>query len=377
MKASPRRYKIIIAFMACQATVLACVSGVWATTPLKLDNPPALREIAFKHYLENKQESALDFYQKAIEKSIKEYGANASYTSEVYLEASTVALNLSKFTLAESYLNKAVTINPNSLVARLRLAEVLKLRQKPEAELAQIELAIVHHQLSPEARSKFVIWLQQNNPAQASKQAFLINQSNNELPAPQASVEARKTPESLAHITPIAVTPVPAAQTAGKRNMSARQPDSRHSKENKNKVKTHLGNQINVKASKIKTVESSQSAKKSKSSKPHAVNKLVKPNKNKGGSVLIPPPPPLLPGVPTLAPETGIAPSPAKAQTKKPKIKDKKEAPVKSVPKEEKSAKSDNESSAATELKAAPASTNNPEADSNFLIDWGGVKKKK
>jgi tetratricopeptide (TPR) repeat protein len=371
MNVSQLRQKLMMQ-MIYLCVILPGFTSAWAAAPLKLDNPPALRDIAFRRYLENKPDTALDFYQKAIEKSVREYGANASYTSELYLEASTVALSMSKFTLAENYLSKAVTINPNSIVARMRLAEVLKLREKPQAELGQIEAAISRHGQTAEARGKLVAWLQRNNPAQASKQAFLINRVNNPPSASHSLSEPIKKTEPLASITPINVTSIPAVKA----------PNKTESKDKKNKTKA----KNNTQTSKTKNEEPSQRVKKSKTAQPHVINKSAKKSKGKGDFGLIPPPP--VPAIPLLAPESGLSAeqqSLPKAETTMHKTKekkdkrDKKEISGKTANKEAKPTKAspDSEPPSAKEAKVAPPNTSDPEADSNFLIDWGGVKKKK
>lgn len=367
--------------MAYLALMLSGCAYVRASTPLRLDNPPALRDIAFRHYLENEAASALDFYQKAIDKSVKDYGANATYTGELYLEASTVALQMSKFNLAENYLTKAVSINPNSLVARMRLATLLRLRQKPDSELAQIQLAIARHEHCPEAGSQLVAWLQQNNPAQATRQAFLLGQanSNNESSSGQTSNQTKNKPESLAHITPIAVGAVPAVKTINKREVQEKPADNKHLKDRKNRAKNRPPKQKSAQQSKTQKVEPGPSAKSLKPAQSFVAKKPMRKTKNSSGLGLIPPPPPLAPGIPTLAPETSAAQNQTKPESKKHKRKDKKELPGKNPAKEGKPGAStaETEPSTVKEAPPAPVNTSNPDADSNFLIDWGGVKNKK
>jgi tetratricopeptide (TPR) repeat protein len=354
--------------------ILTTVSEAYAIAPLKLDNPPALREIAFKHYLENKADLSLDFYQKAIEKSTKEYGDGATYTGELYLEASTVALGMSKFSLAENYLNKAVSINPNSVTARLKLAELLKLRQKPEAAHSQIEQALVHNGKSNEARGQLVAWLQKNNPAQASRQAFLIDRVNNGLPP--ASSQSTSKPETLAHITPISPKPVNLIQ-AGKKDSNKKTADAKHQK-NKDKAEKAKGKVASKTDSMTK--ESTKPVKKARTKQSPGSRK----GKSNGTFGLIPPPPPLIPGIPMMAPELNStsAPEPSTTpETKAHKQKDKavKDKQSKNKHKDEKSGKTEaaSESSSEKESKIAPPGKSNAEAEPDFLIDWGGAKKKK
>lgn len=157
----------------CLTAAFGLASASSAAT--KTADAPALRSIAFEHYLSGDTEAALDFYQKAIDTAAHDYGAESSYIGQLYYEMGTLALDAKKFVRSESYLQKAVQHNPNSVMARVKFAEVLQMRGKNEEALQQIHGALAKHGNSPEAREALVIWLQTNKKtAHAIHESFHI-----------------------------------------------------------------------------------------------------------------------------------------------------------------------------------------------------------
>jgi tetratricopeptide (TPR) repeat protein len=147
-----------------------------SVTSLQAETPQELRSIAFRRHLENNNDAALDFYQRAIDKSNKEFGANSTYAGDLYFEMGLLAFSVSKFTTAEYCLTRAVQINPHAVVARLKLAELLRLREKPAAARAQIQQSVENNINSAEARQQLAVLLQETNPAAAAKQSFMVHQ---------------------------------------------------------------------------------------------------------------------------------------------------------------------------------------------------------
>jgi tetratricopeptide (TPR) repeat protein len=172
-------------------------------TSLEVDSPQELRTIAFRRNLENRRDTALDFYQKAIERSSKEYGADSSYTGDLCFEMGLLAFSMSKFTTAEACLARAVQINPHSVVARLKLAQLLKLREKNSAARFQIQQSVEKNTASPEARQQLAAYLQETNPAAAAKQSFLVRQLLSGIPIkvikPKPAPTMSQTASSVGH----------------------------------------------------------------------------------------------------------------------------------------------------------------------------------
>lgn len=181
---------------------------------------PGLRSIAFEHYLSGDTEAALDYYQKAIDTASRDYGAESSYIGQLYYEMGTLALDAKKFVRSEAYLQKAVQHNPNSVMARVKFAELLQLRGKNDEALQQINTALAKHSSSPEAREALVIWLQSNHKtARAIHESYNISMAAaGNTVAPPAVLAKVDTPKSadtalIAAAAP-APTPAPAAPAA-------------------------------------------------------------------------------------------------------------------------------------------------------------------
>lgn len=178
---------------------------------------PGLRSIAFEHYLSGDTEAALDYYQKAIDTASRDYGAESSYIGQLYYEMGTLALDAKKFVRSEAYLQKAVQHNPNSIMARVKFAELLQLRGKNDEALQQIHAALSKHSSSPEAREALVIWLQSNHKtARAIHESYNISvaAAGNTVAPPVVTVVAAKTeaPKDTALIA--AATPAPPSAPA-------------------------------------------------------------------------------------------------------------------------------------------------------------------
>lgn len=183
---------------------------------------PGLRSIAFEHYLSGDTEAALDYYQKAIDTASRDYGSESSYIGQLYYEMGTLALDAKKFVRSEAYLQKAVQHNPNSIMARVKFAELLQLRGKNDEALQQIHAALSKHSSSPEAREALVIWLQSNHKtARAIHESYNISvaAAGNTVAPPAVTMVAAKsdTPKTdtalIAAAAP-APTPAPAAPAA-------------------------------------------------------------------------------------------------------------------------------------------------------------------
>lgn len=141
------------------------------------DDPKALRSIAFKSYLDKNPDEALVFYQKAVNSAIKAYGADSTFVADLYYEMGALSLESGKFVTAENWLQKAVAQNPNSVMARVKLAELLQVREKHTEALAQIQAALKKNPRSLEARHALVLWLiDRKNSAAAIKEAYALEQ---------------------------------------------------------------------------------------------------------------------------------------------------------------------------------------------------------
>jgi hypothetical protein len=177
---------------------------------------PGLRSIAFEHYLSGDSEAALDYYQKAVDTAAREYGQASSYIGQLYYEMGTLALDAKKFVRSESYLQKAVQHSPNSVMARVKFAELLQLRGKNDEALAQIQAALAKHSSSPEAREALVTWLQANKKtARAIHESYNLSMAANgsSVPPPVLAMYTKQSEPTAVVAAVPAPTPAIAAPT--------------------------------------------------------------------------------------------------------------------------------------------------------------------
>lgn len=147
------------------------------SNPGETDDPKTLRSIAFKSYLDKNFDEALVFYQRAVNSAIKTYGTDSTFVADLYYEMGALSLESGKFQTAQGWLQKAVAQNPNSVMARVKLAELLQVRECHNEALAQITAALKKNPRSPEARHALVLWLiDRKNSAAAIKEAYALEQ---------------------------------------------------------------------------------------------------------------------------------------------------------------------------------------------------------
>jgi tetratricopeptide (TPR) repeat protein len=177
--------------------IALCLPAARATETSRLDSPFVLRQRAFQSALRHSSQTddiqkTLSLYRLAIERSEKEYGADSSYTAELYYELGSYALDNSKFTLALENLNRAVDLDPNSIAARLKLIRLYEVCAKPNEARKQISQILAKHPESKEGRQLLVSAIQKHDPAAATRQAFQIDRLI--CPSANSSVNARRSP---------------------------------------------------------------------------------------------------------------------------------------------------------------------------------------
>ncbi|CAN5360075.1 hypothetical protein BH10CYA1_BH10CYA1_33440 [soil metagenome] len=388
---------------------------------------PGLRSIAFEHYLSGDTEAALDYYQKAIDTASREYGAESSYIGQLYYEMGTLALDAKKFVRSEAYLQKAVQHNPNSIMARVKFAELLQLRGKNDEALQQIHTALSKHSSSPEAREALVIWLQANHKtARAIHESYNISVAaagNTVAPPVQTMVAKTDTPKSSDTALIAAATPAPTQATPAakvplkifpwmmgekkqepkkvepekkppekkeeKKPVETKKPEKKAKKEPKpqkpakdkhNKQSKQQAEQVAEELHALRTTAKALPKKKEAKSNdgsdpaetaapmmqpaPTMVFNVPAIKSSKRSNQMVPPPPPM---VPVFGNPMGMfqPPPPIFRQPAAPKTAKKPKSVAPAVAKEP-----------APEPKAAAASAGGEE-DPNFLLDWAGANAKK
>lgn len=383
------------------------------------DDPYNLRVLAFQCYIEGQTESALETYQRAVKRAIEEYGNDSTIVADIYFEMGSLAFDAGKENTAESWLNESLKRNPNSEMARIKLAEIYRVRAKHDQALSQIQTCLKRNRNSIAARRALIVWLQEKGfVALATQESYVLNQiaggmdkriapqtmvaaaikphataappvkkeepAPTKPPEPKADAKAEskapekpKAPPSLVTALMkrvIAPTPPPkkeAPKPGVKPPMVVKQPK----KEVKPEPKPEPKKAEPKKEQPVQEVAKSPAKKIERPAPsvlpppppmPTPVVATTQPKRSKNG--LVPPPPPIVPsfGMFPPPPPMGYNPNAPMLQTRAVIKKEKPKAEPKPEPKEDK---------AARDAKDAPSVDEEGEGD--FLIDWAGSSKKK
>lgn len=125
------------------------------------ENPVQLRFAAMDAILHGNSKDALDLYETAIQEASQQYGENSTFLADLYYEAGTAALDSSQFPVAERYLTLAVKINPYATMAKIKLAELYRLQERPDEASKQFRQAVQINP-SPVTRQAYIRWLATN-----------------------------------------------------------------------------------------------------------------------------------------------------------------------------------------------------------------------
>ncbi len=391
------------------------------------DDPYNLRVLAFQCYIEGQTESALETYQRAVKRAIEEYGDDSTVVADIYFEMGSLAFDAGKENTAESWLNESLKRNPNSEMARIKLAEIYRVRSKHDQALAQIQTCLKRNRSSVAARKALVIWLQEKGfVALATQESYVLNQMatgadrriappassmqvataikhpaqpavKKEEPAPTKPPETKqeakqpeaKPAEKMKQPPSIVAALMRRVVTAAKKKETVAKPPAAKpvpakppvvAKEQKKEQKKEVKKEPEVKKTETKKEEPKQEETKQETAKAPPPRKIEKPpaqppvvvakEPKRSRNGLVPPPPPMMPPFPGMfppPPPMGFNPGAPMLQThaaiKKPK----------SEPKEStKEAKEPTKDSA----KNNDASVDE-EGEGDFLIDWAATSKKK
>lgn len=121
------------------------VSSAAAHADQNSDTIRMLRSEAVEAHVNGNFQRALDAYNKALNTAKSAYGENSPFLAEIYYDMGSLCLSYSDFDRAETYLKETVRLNPNSSIARLRLAELYRLRSRPDEAAKQASLVLAKH----------------------------------------------------------------------------------------------------------------------------------------------------------------------------------------------------------------------------------------
>src|SRR5579875_652056 len=350
-----------------------------------------LRSEALEARLNGQDEQALDAYERALSLARREFGDSSSYLSDLYFEMGTYAFETSKFERAETYLMSAVKLNPNSVTARVKLSELLRLRNRPEDAAMQASQALLKHPNSIQARQALALaYLDMNDLARANRAFYVLDEVQRGKaappPAPPPAVAPQPPPEEKPAVASV-LSPLKALTKSVART------------EEKPARKAEPGKKPKAEAKPAPPARKPQPRPKpekprpaTREVKPKAAAPALKPEAPKGESKpvglkakpaelkakpakpprgLVPPPPPVVPSYVVAPPPPPYgAPSGLGVTTGNPGYSLKTEVKMKPKEKPKEQAKED---------KAAPPASSGG-SDDDFLLDWfdkGGKKKGK
>jgi len=345
------------------------------TAAMNANDPGELRLNAFQKYLEGDLPGATELYTHAIRTGEAQYGKNSSFVADLCYEVGTIALEDGQFQNAESFLGEAVKRKPNSVMARVKYADLLTMRGQQDKAFNQIQAALKVSPGSPIAQQAMVKWMMSQASHRTAEGAVanvaatwecfrLRAMGQNSVQATIANISSWRNSFVKPKAKPAAPKPVVAVVAPPKEPV-------------KPKAKAAPPPVPKPKVAKIKPVEKPVVAKakpapvetvarvpeKPRVEKPpverHVVAVSAPAKKSKNG--LVPPPPP---GLPVFGGNFGMVPPPPPASsfggatlnTSATKIE---------KPKEKK------------KPKPAPAAESAAEEDPEYLLEWAEGDKKK
>jgi hypothetical protein len=370
-KARPVFLVIIVrhAILAGLITIVA-VQAVFAqrTPGAFIDNPANLSCLARKQYFSGQKDESIALYQKAIEKAEQDYGKNSPAVGDLSYEMGVRAYDLCRFDLAERCLKKAVMINPDSLPAQLMLVQLLRFRNQDGEAYRHVDRAVKKHWDASEARRGLMLCLQSVDPASAAQQAFIINCLQN---GSINKIPAREVPPVQNQAQTPAANPASKPTTKSVvKNETADATKKSQSETGKEKAVIEAGTKLPGFARKKMSNNAG-----SKGARNHGKSKERSGKRHKSQqhmpSLLVPPPP--LPNWFGFLNPKHEAPQASAQQGLKAKANSIKKEKTK-VP-----ANETNIGETKPEVEAPPqhaSKHSGAETDSDFLLDWGGIKKK-
>jgi tetratricopeptide (TPR) repeat protein len=334
-----------------------------------VDDLQLLQSAALRCALNGQLDRSISLQQKAVGIAIREYGADSPAVADMYFHLGTLALEASEFQKAQDALSESVRINPTSVAARVKLAEILRLRGHPEAAQQQALTAVTSHKFAPEARQELALcYLDLGNMTKANQQFFNLSQII--LGKPLTNSEPVSVYSSTA--APAAASsnnPMPAVQEEHSviRSLTTH---SRPSNPNAAALlnSTSAAQALMQKAyqqslqmiSKSKAHKSGASTSRSAGTKKHQHAAGNSGQKAHQGS-LVPPPPeatPSYPGVVPVGSQDAASHSRSKKRTHTP-------------------SKSTDENTQGSAQESTQDDKGTPSQSSDFLLDWASVKNKK
>jgi hypothetical protein len=333
------------------------------------DDLKLLQSAALRCSLNGQLDRSISLQEKAINMATRQYGANSPVVADMYFQLGVIALEATEFQKAQDALAQSVRINPSSVTARVKLAEILRLRGRPEAARQQALAAVANHKFAPEARQELALcYLDTGNVTKANQQFFSLSQILSGKTPISTDSAAKYSASTAPVVLPSNSTMPPLNSAAVQAEHSIIRALTIHSRQlNNNPVQV-----ISKRAAQISSKSQARSHPSSHSASVHQRRASSRSHAEGGsaGGSLVPPPPDAAPSYPGVVPAGSQSPPPHHTAAHP-----RRHTPA---PEADNSAKESDSSAPDTtaDTKASQSTSPSSSQGGDFLLDWGGVKKK-
>jgi colicin import membrane protein len=210
------RSRLLLAVAFCQLVLLCSPAAVFAgdESTIRL-----IRAEAIQHSAHGRIEDALSSFDNAIRMAEQIYGKDSTYVADLCFDAGLAALRADQYKKAEQCLQRAVSVTPNCVEARLKLAELYKKRGMMNDAKQQVQRVLQRHPDNFEAREILALTYQQEgNFLAANKECFNLSQLALKREPVDSNVAFSPPPPAVAPppVAPTTVaTPAPAPVPIG------------------------------------------------------------------------------------------------------------------------------------------------------------------
>lgn len=168
--------RVLLGLLAGYFAIVSTGSAISA--PTDMDGVRSLRSLALEQHMRGESDTAMSTYDNALKMATDLFGKNSTYVAEILYEQAIVALACKRYSKAEDCLQDALQINPNSMCARLKLAEYLKLKGRTQEARQQASKVLAKHKDSVEARQIMALTYQEEgNVAKATQECFYLDEA--------------------------------------------------------------------------------------------------------------------------------------------------------------------------------------------------------
>ena len=142
--------------------IFGLLATLWGSNPAALADQYSqeisiYRNKAVEAQFTGNPDLALENYEQALKIAKSAYGPSSPFLAEIYYDMGALCLNSSKFNKAEDYLNQTVKLNPNSTAAHLSLAELMRLKGRPDEAVKHAGTVVAKHRDDVVARHELAL----------------------------------------------------------------------------------------------------------------------------------------------------------------------------------------------------------------------------